>query len=334
MKHFRANERRGFTLIELLVVIAIIAILIALLVPAVQKVREAAARTQCQNNLKQISLGMHNYVSAHKKFPTGGEKTGPVYLIGWPALIFPYLEQNNLNRGMEQLGPKFVTTRMPWRFKTSPHFGTDTMFTTPIPIFVCPSSELGGLSPDAGFAGHAEINANSQGALHYRANGGAQNLGFVAGKSTDPTLAAYRGYTTSGVIYPESRVRPTGITDGTSNTLLLGETSSAKGWPTAGISAWGRIQPWTWGFYNYDNISAADSGYLMLDHKYVQYPIGYSGTFLPNNTPYKSLHSGGDGANFAFCDGSVRFLHNSTALNVLQWLATRNGMEIIPGSIY
>ena len=330
MSRIDSQRRTGFTLIELLVVIAIIAILIALLVPAVQKVREAAAMTQCQNNLKQIGLALHNHHDALKKFPSGGEKTGPLYLLGWTGRIFPYLDQDSRLKNIETLSANFLDSKMPWRFKTSPHFGIDPLFTTPLAVFTCPTSELGAFSPDAGYPNDANINANSQGALHYRANGGAQNLGFIAGRSSDPTQASYRGYTNSGVIYPESRVRITGITDGSSNTLLVGEISSAKGWPT-GVSSWGRIQPWTWGFYNYDIYSpATEGGYLMIDHKYVQYPIGYSGSFIPNNTPFRSQHASG-GANFAFADGTVRFLSNNTALNVLQALATRNGNETLPG---
>jgi prepilin-type N-terminal cleavage/methylation domain-containing protein/prepilin-type processing-associated H-X9-DG protein len=323
-------ERFGFTLIELLVVIAIIAVLIALLLPAVQKVREAAARAQCQNNLKQIGLALNNYHGVNERFPSGGEKTGPLYLIGWTAYVFPYIEEDNRLKGVQALSPNFLTTRMPWRFTAPPHYGADPLFTTPIKMFICPSSELGSASPDAGYPNNPEVNANNQAALHYRANGGSQSVGFVPGHSTDPTLALYRGYTTSGVIYPESRVRMTDISDGSASTLLVGEISSAWDWPTRGISSWARIQPWTWGFYNYDGYSPTEGGYLMIDNKYVQYPIGYNGVCLPNNTPYRSNHSGG--ANFVFCDGSVHFLPNSTPLNILQALATRNGNEVISGA--
>jgi len=333
MRRIDAIQRRGFTLIELLVVIAIIAILIALLVPAVQKVREAAARSQCQNNLKQLALALQGYHDSTKKFPSGGEKTGPLYLIGWTGRILPFLDQDSRFLSMEKLATNFIGSSMPWRLKNAPHFGTDPLFVSPITVFVCPTSELGPLSPDAGYptgGSDGQTNANFHGALHYRANGGSVNVGFIAGRSSDSTQASYRGYTTSGVIFPESRVRIAEISDGSSNTILLGETSSAKDWPTTGISAWARIQPWTWGFYNYDIYApATESGYLMIDHKYVQYPIGYSGVCVPNATPYRSLHAG-RGASFAFADGTVRFLSNNTGLSILQALATRQGGEATP----
>src|SRR5271163_521906 len=136
-------RRGGFTLIELLVVIAIIAILIALLVPAVQKVREAAARTQCTNNLKQMGIAMHNLHDANKCFPSGGwgwfwvgvpsnVSTGPDQPGGWLFNILPYVEQGNLrNEAAGLTGSSFTTTMQ-------------TMMATPVKLFNCPSRRNGG----------------------------------------------------------------------------------------------------------------------------------------------------------------------------------------------
>jgi prepilin-type N-terminal cleavage/methylation domain-containing protein/prepilin-type processing-associated H-X9-DG protein len=321
----KAWYRSGFTLIELLVVIAIIAILIALLVPAVQKVRESAARTQCLNNMKQIGLAMHGYHDVNKALPTGGDKAGGVrYLMGWPPRIAPYLEQDNLRKWIDSLTNNALLVVQPWRLLASPHLGNDPNYTSPYPVFACPASELGSFSPDSYPASPPEINALKQGALHYRANGGSATLGLIQG-----TWSRDAWYSTSGVIYPKSRVRLSDITDGTSNTILLGETSSAQG--RALLSrGWGGIQPWTWGFYNYEEVAPPDParGWLMIDHKIVTFPIGYAGPFFTNETPFTSAHAGG-GVNIFFCDGSGRFVSRGTTLTTLQALATRNGDEIV-----
>ncbi|MBN9118754.1 MAG: DUF1559 domain-containing protein [Planctomycetes bacterium] len=324
LPHPRA-ARRGFTLIELLVVIAIIAILIGLLLPAVQKVREAAARMQCANNLKQLALAMHNYHDANQTFPSGGDRAGGVrYLIGWPAQVFPYFEEGNRRTTIDGFTTNAVTTIMPWRFVVAPHNGQHQVFTGPVKTFVCPASELGNLSPDSN-AQTAEITAATQGALHYRANGGSATVELVQG-----TWSRHAWYSTSGIIYPQSKVRMTDITDGTSNTLLFGETSSAQGRALLSRS-WGGIQPWTWGFYNYVDASSpanTANGWLTIDSKVLTYSIGYAGTFYTNETPYTSAHAGG-GVNVAFADGSIRFLPKSTDLTVLQKLASRAGGEVV-----
>jgi prepilin-type N-terminal cleavage/methylation domain-containing protein/prepilin-type processing-associated H-X9-DG protein len=313
-------RRCAFTLIELLVVIAIIAILIGLLLPAVQKVREAAARMSCQNNLKQLGLAMHNYHDASGTLPTGGDKrSGIRYVMGWPVLILPFIEQNNLRQAIDASTANAIFTVMPWRLLTPPHNGASPLYTTPIKMFACPASELGTLSPDAWSTSNNPINANYQAALHYRGNGGSPLVGLVQG-----SWSRHAWYSTSGVIYPNSQVKLTDITDGTSNTLLLGETSSAIGRKLMSRS-WGDIQPWTWGYYYYGSDTA---GWLMIDHKVVTYPIGYAGSFYTNETPFTSAHAGG-GVNALYCDGSVHYLPNSTSLTLLQYMATRAGGEVV-----
>ncbi len=313
------TRARAFTLIELLVVIAIIAVLIGLLLPAVQKVREAAGRMKCANNLKQLSLAHINYHDTQGQFPTGGRRSFG-YLIGWTAHVFPFFEESNRLRAIEALRADALNRIAPWRQVNPPHNGNSPLFTTPISVFVCPSSELGGLSPDILYPNNPEIRATWQGALHYRANGGSATLGYHPPHADWP----HRGWTDSGIIYPESAIRIADVTDGTSNTFLLGESSSAQGWQL-GARGWGGIQPWTWGYYYYVD---PELGWLMLDHKYIRFPIGYAGQFRANETPFRSAHAG-RGANFALADGSVRFLSATTDLNVLHRLATRAGGEIV-----
>jgi len=329
------RKRLGFTLVELLVVIAIIGILVGLLLPAVQAAREAARRMQCTNNLKQLALAFHNHHDTFRSFPTGGqEKTGSLYCIGWPGKVFPFFEQGNLRNRIDSMTTGFntnvtvlgVTTQataldfiMPWRIRAAPHNGADPVFERPIPSFICPSSELGTQSPDGSTSADPDVRAIFQGALHYRANGGASTVALVRG-----TQGRHQWFNKSGVMYPESKTTFGTITDGSSNTILLGETSSAIG-RNLNSRSWGGIQPWTWGYYAYP--PSATRGWLFLDHKIVTYPIGYTGTFFTNETPFTSNHTGG--ANFAMCDGSVQFMSKSIPLLLLQNFATVSDGQVV-----
>jgi prepilin-type N-terminal cleavage/methylation domain-containing protein/prepilin-type processing-associated H-X9-DG protein len=306
------ERSRGFTLIELLVVIAIIAVLIALLLPAVQQAREAARMTQCRNNLKQLGLAFHNYHDSNRVFMFGGNKPSPdvSYFLGWAPRVFPYFDQATRSNAMDGLYPNYISSRSPYRL----HDRQDPLFTTPIPTFVCPSSPLGGTASDHVVSANFPF-AFQQGALHYRANGGSGDGPLVG-------TQAGAAYSVDGIIYPTSATRMGDITDGTSNTILLGEISSTDGWSTAVIQNFGGIKPWTWGFFYYGDTL----GYLMVDHKLVQYPINYKGSFLTNETPFKSQHAGG-GANMLLCDGSVRMFSQNMDLGLLKKAATRNGGE-------
>jgi prepilin-type N-terminal cleavage/methylation domain-containing protein len=197
------NRRPGFTLIELLVVIAIIAILIGLLLPAVQKVREAAARTQCTNNLKQIGLGMLNYHDVYKRLPQGwvvNLKNQPAPGWTWPVLILPYVEQDNLYKA---LNPDLVTPN-------GPPAAANALTQTVLSVFICPSDP--GPNPNPWYNNYGKSNYVCNRALLGPDDGTVGPVGQIA------------------------NLRLTDIKDGTSNTLMVGERDSFKNfagiWPS------------------------------------------------------------------------------------------------------
>lgn len=196
-RHTRGNKRSAFTLIELLVVIAIIAVLMGLLLPAVQKVRESAARTKCFNNLKQIGLALHTYHDSNDHFPPGyvsgvnslGEETGPGW--GWSAFILSDIEQAQV---YEQID-----------FDQSIGHANNTIRATHIPIFQCPSDDaIGTFTPENGTFTVAHSN--------YVGVFGSNEL------EDDPGDG-------NGMLFRNSKVRITKVRDGASNTFLIGERS-------------------------------------------------------------------------------------------------------------
>jgi prepilin-type N-terminal cleavage/methylation domain-containing protein len=201
----KPSSRPAFTLIELLVVIAIIAILLGLLLPAVQKIREAAARTQCQNNLKQIGLAFHNYHSTYRCFPPGfasqaaardGPSLGPGW--GWGAYLLPYLEQNNvyrqINFSKDISDPANAQARL-----------------TSLPVFLCPSDSPAGLT--------TTVRDGSGNPICDVAFGNYVGMAGVYEVSGYPDTSNGA----PGVLLRNSKVRVTDIRDGSSNTLFVGE---------------------------------------------------------------------------------------------------------------
>jgi len=200
-------RRSAFTLIELLVVIAIIAVLIGLLLPAVQKVREAAARAKCQNNLKQIGIALHTYHDSNNKFPPGCTADAPLTGTGswgssWKVFILDGIEQGNIKAG--------------WQFSgTSGYQNTNNISRVnnlTIPVYRCPSSPLPEMSPYSNTSGYLEMFSSYTG---------------ISGASNDSAASSGGSGICSGggILFPNSQVRMTDISDGTSNTLLVGEQS-------------------------------------------------------------------------------------------------------------
>jgi prepilin-type N-terminal cleavage/methylation domain-containing protein/prepilin-type processing-associated H-X9-DG protein len=280
----RRTFRTAFTLIELLVVLAIIGILLSLLLPAVQKVRESAARAQCQNNLKQLGLALHNYHDVNRCFPSGylamlpysdgATDTAPGW--GWGAFLLPYLEQENLSRQLNFAQP----------VQSSPAIGTI------VKVYVCPSDlyPQGPFPLPDGFGRTLCLAAPT-------------SYAACCGNDDSDATAA----TGNGVFFRNSQVRLTDITDGTSETILLGERAWANAngiW--AGAVPGGVIQR---GPYNpcQPNVPGAwyPAATLVLAHAHGNNPLvdadGSAGL-----DDFSSKHTGG--SNFLFADGSVHFI--------------------------
>ncbi|MFL5341027.1 MAG: DUF1559 domain-containing protein [Gemmataceae bacterium] len=302
------RSRNAFTLIELLVVIAIMAVLMGLLLPAVQKVRGAASRTKCTNNLKQIGLALHNLHDTKKALPPGyttnvaadGTETGPGW--GWAAQLLPFVEQDNLYRqirfDLDILDPANAS----WRV-------------TVVAIYNCPSESRDGpiTVVDAGGKPLGQV-----GPSNYVAMNG------VLGVSSD-------SMDNNGVFLRNTRMPFDNITDGLSNTLFVGERASNMSdctWTGAVTNAVVPAKRYPDPTDQFANAEAAAA--LVLAHG--------SRDHLPNNPlvfdadATSSFHP--QGVNFLFGDGSVRMIGNTINGLTYEALLTRRGYEVINGGDY
>jgi len=337
--------RRGFTLIELLVVIAIIAVLIALLLPAVQQAREAARRTQCKNNLKQIGLAVHNYENTFRVFPFGKGASypgAPVY-ARWSqhAMILPYLEQGNLyqsinfNAPPETPGMGGVINFMPAH--SNPGGVNAAPSRAAVPVFLCPSDS-------------AAAPSDWPGQNNYAGNQG----GWLCDRSDSPGLSSdlSPSETQTGVFYYLSRCRTGDITDGMSNTAFFSERRRGNGSPdpktdlyvmpnqnsrdatyqtcmavntataTPLTSKWG--YSWVMGencCTQYNHVSTPNTVSCAGQ--------GFSGgmTNMAMQVSASSQHTGG--VHVMFGDGSNRFVSENVDLGVWRAIGTRNGSEAV-----
>jgi prepilin-type N-terminal cleavage/methylation domain-containing protein/prepilin-type processing-associated H-X9-DG protein len=304
-------SRRGFTLIELLVVIAIIAVLIGLLLPAVQKVREAAARSKCTNNLKQLGIGLHAYHDAYGSFPNGVANVNATS-IGWNSLILPMIEQGAI---YTQLNPAIGA----YATGVNRNQGVNR-----VNLFLCPSytEELSSSNID-------DINGVLAFTIHYAGNMGPKGTNPVSGAAYGwNNIGTQGGLAYEGVLpynagpytalpAKTTGVPLTGIGDGSSNTMMVFEVSW-KGLEASpgSLRSWVRGCDWTDDCTSMKNVTNA--------MKTVKYNGG--GNF--NDISMGSNHTGG--CNVAFGDGSVRFLRESIDLNtVLKPLASRAGGEVV-----
>lgn len=324
MKNMKRSQR-GFTLIELLVVIAIIAILVSLLLPAVQQAREAARRTQCKNNLKQLGIALHNYHDVHGMFAMtyadGDRGVAPQAANSstWLRGVLPFVEQQNLFSSIDETVGFEVDLAAPT--------ANDLAARSIISGFLCPSDASNnngrltnrpGLDPATAYG---VTNYKSVAGSNWGSNGGPQvvsavgrNRGFIQGFDFGNGFAGRNFYSESngpnipaGVSGSPFTTRVRDITDGTSNTFAVGEVVAGKSDFTS------------WYFWNHATATAG----IPLNH--YQNNV-FAGNDFANNYSFASQHTGG--GQFTLGDGSVRFISENIDLGLYHSLATIQGGEI------
>jgi prepilin-type N-terminal cleavage/methylation domain-containing protein/prepilin-type processing-associated H-X9-DG protein len=343
--HIPTSSRRGFTLIELLVVIAIIAILIGLLLPAVQKVRESAARAKCQNNLKQLGLALHNYHGAYNRFPPARNPFSPPPPLVHSALarLLPFVEQDTVGRLID-----FTTPPIYFAGTTPPSVGNYTASITVVNLWLCPSDAIQGVVP-------------GDGSLAIRPDGSVSPTDHYAGTNyvtcvgSGSATAAWGKYANSDGIFGQVPYAALDVTDGLSNTAAFSESLLGLGGgpePPAGpqplVDPQRQVLTLPGGTTTDDAACAAGSGYWSnqrgarwinghyADANYNHHLLpndprwdGSNASHNPGQAAARSQHPGG--VNVLLGDGSVRFVANGINPTTWQALATRGGGEVLDG---
>ena len=325
----RLRSRRAFTLIELLVVIAIIGVLMSLLVPAVQKVRETASRLRCANNLRQIGLALHNFHDSQGSFPPGyidgntnpdstpDNDVGPGW--GWASFLLPYLEQDTVYNQID--------------FNQGVGLGSNAaVCQIALPVFQCPSDPYQQnftVWPTNVVVAHSDyVGCNGWREGYYAAGGGNGSAG-------DDGLPGPPGLGGAGLFLRNTRMRVASVTDGLSNTIVVGERSANHAPATwTGAVTGGRCPAWmaTQSPYPYSPPPGLAYDYADFDEALVL--AHGNGTHVPSaDFPlfdpdvFYSMHTG-QGANFLFGDSSVHFLTSGINPTTFQALCTIAGDEV------
>ncbi len=332
-------RRRGFTLIELLVVIAIIATLMALLLPAIQKVRESASRMTCGHNLKQVGIAMHNYHNDFGALPPGVGDYGCCWGT-WVMAILPYIEQGNmwalyLNfNGNDNTGVRYASGTNPANVTTKR-----------LKVLTCPT-DLPSAANNGITCHNYAVNYGNTNFYHTTVSGvafgGAPFRCYPAGWLSDTAMQARYSWA-----QPDSDKwvefqqhgkagqpqQPLGqILDGSSNTLMMAEVVQGQGGDLRGFSWWGNASGFT--TFNLPNANAPDvmtGGTCNVARTWNLPCTTLNSQQFPKMSAARSRHTGG-GVNVVFCDGRVAWIPNSVALPVWRALSTTRGAEPVDTS--